>query len=156
MSDHADMMAVLKHWTEIERLDLLCKLAAYPESEVIRTQYADWLTLHGGEIELKICERLRQGEELPLHETSLGKLRDGYSWLEVFGEDGNAGNTGNEVDPCPPDSDVDTSPPTRADIEVILAVSEGEHDEDSWEGVFLLKDGRFLLASGWCDYTGWD
>ena len=42
------------------------------------------------------------------------------------------------------------------DIEKVLAVWEGEKDEDDWRWIVRLTDGRFALVVGWCDYTGWD
>lgn len=44
----------------------------------------------------------------------------------------------------------------RADVTSIIAAVNGENDGPDWLGVFTLKDGRFLVASGGCDYTGWD
>ncbi len=51
---------------------------------------------------------------------------------------------------------MDISAPSRIDIAEIIAAVNGKNDRDSWLGVFLLKDGRFLVAEGSCDYTGWD
>jgi hypothetical protein len=42
------------------------------------------------------------------------------------------------------------------DIANIHAEVPGHNDEDSWYWVLELKDGRFVLTSAWCDYTGWD
>lgn len=42
------------------------------------------------------------------------------------------------------------------DIDKVLAVWEGENDEDDWRWVLRLKDGRFVFLQGGCDYTGWD
>jgi hypothetical protein len=42
------------------------------------------------------------------------------------------------------------------DVVDVVATSEGVNDETSWIGAFLLKDGRHLFLSAWCDYTGWD
>ncbi len=83
------------------------------------------------------------------------KELNNYDWAEVFGE-GTGGNCDQQTDPCPPDSTIDTSPPKREDVARIIAMVDGENDEAEWVGVFELKDGRFLLASGSCDYTGWD
>jgi hypothetical protein len=78
-----------------------------------------------------------------------------YDWEEVFGE-GTGGNTDKTTDVCPPGSSVDPTPPMREDVVEIIAMVDGEKDEADWVGVFRLKDGRFLLAYGGCDYTGWD
>ena len=31
------------------------------------------------------------------------------------------------------------------------------HNDDGWDGgfIFTLKDGRKMVLTGWCDYTGW-
>ncbi len=42
------------------------------------------------------------------------------------------------------------------DIANIHAEVPGHNDEDSRYWVLELKDGRFVLTSAWCDYTGWD
>ncbi len=43
----------------------------------------------------------------------------------------------------------------REDVIEIIALVEGQRDEESWAGVFKLKDGRFACLRAWCDYTGW-
>ena len=88
-------------------------------------------------------------------EISMDQLMSDGNWAEVFGDE-SSGNTDKTTDECPPGSGVDRTPPTRADVAEIIAGVNGERDEDSWVGVFRLKDGRYLVASGWCDYTGWD
>lgn len=88
-------------------------------------------------------------------EITLEQLRTSYDWEEVFGE-GGGGNCDQQTDACPPGSDVDTTPPKRADVAEVIAAVNGENDESSWVGVFRLNDGRFLVAQGSCDYTGWD
>lgn len=45
---------------------------------------------------------------------------------------------------------------TREDVDTILAMVLGVPDEESWVGVFKLKDGRFASLEAGCDYTGWD
>lgn len=42
------------------------------------------------------------------------------------------------------------------DIYNIYAEVAGHNDEYDWYWVLELRDGRFLLVSAWCDYTGWD
>jgi hypothetical protein len=42
------------------------------------------------------------------------------------------------------------------DIANIHAEVPGHNDEDEWYWIIELKDGRFLLTSAGCDYTGWD
>lgn len=44
----------------------------------------------------------------------------------------------------------------EADIEEVLACIQGKRDGDSWHWFLRLRDGRFVYAEGWCDYTGWD
>jgi hypothetical protein len=43
----------------------------------------------------------------------------------------------------------------REDVAAVIASVEGQNDEDSWVGVFRLRDGRYLYLTAWCDYTGW-
>jgi hypothetical protein len=45
---------------------------------------------------------------------------------------------------------------SREDVDIILSMVLGVPDEDSWVGVFKLKDGRFASLEAGCDYTGWD
>lgn len=42
------------------------------------------------------------------------------------------------------------------DIANIHAEVTGHNDEDNWYWIIELKDGRFVLTSAGCDYTGWD
>jgi len=42
------------------------------------------------------------------------------------------------------------------DIANIHAEVPGHNDEDYWYWIIELKDGRFVLTSAGCDYTGWD
>lgn len=88
-------------------------------------------------------------------EISLENLLTDYDWGEVFA-DVSSGNTDKTTEPVPPGSVVDTSPASREDVAEILAAVNGENDGSDWLGLFLLKDGRYLVASGGCDYTGWD
>jgi len=60
---------------------------------------------------------------------------------------------GPEATICSPD--IDTSPFTREDVEVIIGMVNGENDGPNWVGVFLLKDGRYVSITAGCDYTGW-
>lgn len=75
---------------------------------------------------------------------------DDYDWAEVFGE---AYSCSKEIDSLDGTSCDDF---TREDVVEIIAIQDGQNDGDEWLGVFKLKDGRFLAATGWCDYTGWD
>ncbi len=45
---------------------------------------------------------------------------------------------------------------TIDDIEMVLAVWEGEKDEDDWRWIIRKTDGSVILLVGGCDYTGWD
>lgn len=47
------------------------------------------------------------------------------------------------------------APFSREDVAKVIAAEDGENDGDHWEGVFRLKDGRFVFVTAWCDYTGW-
>lgn len=96
-----------------------------------------------------------QEKAMPVIEITMDELQQSYDWEEVFGE-GSGGNCTNETDPCPPDAKIDTSPPKRADVTEIIAAVNGDNEGPDWIGVFRLKDGRYLVAQGGCDYTGWD
>lgn len=50
----------------------------------------------------------------------------------------------------------DASGFTREDVAEILAIDDGCNDEESWVGLFRLKDGRYAFLSASCDFTGWD
>lgn len=41
-------------------------------------------------------------------------------------------------------------------VKDIVAEVPGENDEFSWWWILELSSGKFVLLSGWCDYTGWD
>src|SRR5687767_6288864 len=45
---------------------------------------------------------------------------------------------------------------TLDDIHNIHAEVPGHNDQDEWYWVIELNDGRFVLTSAWCDWTGWD
>jgi hypothetical protein len=92
---------------------------------------------------------------MPVIEITLEKLLRDRNWAEVFADE-NSGNVSKETDACPPGADVDLTPPSRDDVAEIIAAVNGDNDGPDWVGVFRLKDGRFLVASGSCDYTGWD
>jgi len=85
----------------------------------------------------------------------LKELND-YDWAEVFGEGGGGNCT--PIQPNRAPTDTETSPETfsREDVEEICGQSEGERDECSWIVWGRLKDGRWFVARGHCDYTGWD
>lgn len=84
----------------------------------------------------------------------LSELED-YDWAEVFGEGGGGNCTAIIPDTAPGDQ---TSRNTfcREDVAVIYGQSEGERDERSWIVWGQLADGRYFVARGGCDYTGWD
>lgn len=82
-------------------------------------------------------------------------LEDRNDWEEVFGE-ASQHNCQAKADVIPPGANVDPTAPKRTDIARVIASVNGENDGEHWLGVFELKDGRFLFADGWCDYTGWD
>ena len=78
-----------------------------------------------------------------------------YDWAEVFGEGG-----GGNCTPIVPDTCLSktTSGETfsREDVALIKGQSEGENDGRDWIVWGQLQDGRFFIARGGCDYTGWD
>lgn len=88
-------------------------------------------------------------------EITLEELVVDYDWAQVFADE-NCGNVSKETTEIPPGSDVSTAPASRTDVKEIIAAVNGENDEADWLGVFLLRDGRYLVAQGGCDYTGWD
>lgn len=45
---------------------------------------------------------------------------------------------------------------TVEDIAQVVAVWEGQNDEDDWRWILRLNDDRFVFLQGGCDYTGWD
>lgn len=83
-----------------------------------------------------------------IKEHSLISLQQEYDWQEAF-----------EV--CSPpepliEEKVDCSVFTVQDVSEIIAIDEGENDEQDWIGLFRLKDGRYIFISAGCDFTGWD
>ena len=46
---------------------------------------------------------------------------------------------------------------TALNIEKVMAVYEGEHDEEDWIWIIQLRDeAGYVFLQGGCDYTGWD
>ena len=41
------------------------------------------------------------------------------------------------------------------DIKRIIYSKKGINDEENWELIVELKDGKFGWLSAWCDYSGW-
>lgn len=80
---------------------------------------------------------------------------DDYNWEEVFGE-GTGGNCTPIIPSVPPGSKVSTVTFGRRDVEIIFGQQEGENDGPDWIVYGRLWDGRFFVARGGCDYTGWD
>lgn len=79
---------------------------------------------------------------------------DDYNWAEVFGE----GGGGNCV-PLDPDTcrgEASNARFGREDVALIKGQCEGENEGPSWIVWGQLKDGRWFVARGSCDYTGWD
>jgi hypothetical protein len=88
-------------------------------------------------------------------EITLPELLVDRNWAQVFADE-NDGNVDKSTQVIPPGANVDPTPPSRTDVAEIIAAVNGENDGDDWVGLFLLKDGRYLIAEGGCDYTGWD
>lgn len=80
---------------------------------------------------------------------------ENYDWAQVFADE-NWGNVSKDLEAVPPGIPVSTEHVWREDVEEIIAAVNGENDGLDWLGLFLLKDGRYLVAVGGCDYTGWD
>lgn len=117
-----------------------------------RLIYADWLDDHGRPTDAAYYRG--QFKNLTL-DVDLEMIQTDYDWTEVFGQ-GTGGKCNQQTDDCPPGIEIDLTPPKLSDILEIIAASNGQNDEQSWVGVFRLKDGQFLLAEGSYDYTGWD
>lgn len=83
------------------------------------------------------------------------ELLSSYDWENVFAEEG-CGGQGNVSSDLHSVDGTSIECVTRQDVAEVLASRDGENDVESWVGVFRLNDGRYLFASGWCDYTGWD
>lgn len=67
------------------------------------------------------------------------------------------------MEPRKPDSDLEsaihyhlTDKLKVGDIKSVLAQVPGEADDANWNWVMEMKDGRYALITGGCDYTGWD
>lgn len=88
-------------------------------------------------------------------EVTIEQLVNDSDWAQVFCDE-NYGNVSDEVQVVPPGADVSNAKVSRSDVVEIIAAVNGENDEADWVGVFLLRDGRYLIAEGGCDYTGWD
>lgn len=116
----------------------------------VRAIFADWLDEQGRHDEAAA----QRAASTAVREVDLPELLEDYNWEEVFGE-GTGGNCENKADACPPGASVSTTPPKRSDVDYVIASVNGENNGDDWVGVFRLRDGRYLLASGSCDYTGW-
>ena len=93
--------------------------------------------------------------------TELEQINDGDwgNWKEAFGYAGEPGTCAISYQGGPDVASLDDAPATtfsRADVEHVEKLSEGEHDEKDWLVVGRLKDGRWFFLSAGCDYTGWD
>lgn len=88
-------------------------------------------------------------------EIDIDDLKSDYDWEEVFGE-GSGGNCDGTIQVVPPGAPVDSGGVSREMVTEIIAAVNGENDGKDWVGLFLLIDGRYLVAEGGCDYTGWD
>lgn len=80
---------------------------------------------------------------------------DDYDWAEVFGE-GTGGNC-TKVEPRRiPGEACSLESFGREDVAEIKGIQPGENDGPDWIIWGILKDGRYFIATGGCDYTGWD
>lgn len=85
----------------------------------------------------------------------LKELND-CNWGEVFGE-GSGGNCSSiQPNRAPQDRETSIGTFSREDVKKLYGQSDGENDEQSWVCWGKLKDGRWFVARGDCDYTGWD
>lgn len=88
-------------------------------------------------------------------EITIEQLMSNGDWAEVFADE-NSGNVSKTIRTCPVGQPVSDATVSRADVAEIIAAVNGDNDGPDWLGLFKLKDGRFLVASGGCNYTGWD
>ena len=87
----------------------------------------------------------------------MNKKLDTWDWAEVFGE-GTGGNCTiiiPNVQP-PGSKNVGAQPFNRKDVKRIIGMVEGANDGQDWVVYGKLKDGRYFIARGGCDHTGWD
>ena len=89
-----------------------------------------------------------------IKEITLTALKNDNDWAEVFA-DKNSGDVDKTLD-IPVGLSVSTKEVSRTDVKRIIAAVNGDNDGPAWLGLFLLKDGRYLVAGGACSYTGWD
>lgn len=77
---------------------------------------------------------------------------DNYDWEEAF----KFANGAEDV-PLPIlDDPVSAAPFDRADVKQIIALENGENDEEDWIALFELHDGRFAYLQAGCCTTGWE
>jgi len=84
------------------------------------------------------------------------KELEGYDWEEVFGEGRGSNCTAIKPNRRPGDTRTSNATFSREDVTEIKGISEGESDVRSWIVWGRLKDRRYFIARGHCDYTGWD
>lgn len=65
---------------------------------------------------------------------TIREFKNDYDWKEAFQVSG---------------ADIDQ-------VEKVIASAEGVNDGDNWEGIFKMKNGKYIFLSAGCDYTGWD
>jgi hypothetical protein len=80
---------------------------------------------------------------------------DDYDWEEVFG-DGTGGNCKAVKPRRIPGETCSLASFGREDVAEIRGMEAGENDGLDWIVWGVLKDGRYFIATGGCDYTGWD
>lgn len=76
---------------------------------------------------------------------------DNYDWAQIFADE-NWGNVTKEIEA----HGCSDAPFTREDVSRIIAMDNDGSEEPIFAGLFQLQDGRYLAATGWHDYTGWD
>lgn len=77
-----------------------------------------------------------------------------HDFAEVFGE-GTGGNCTPIIPTRIPGENCSLDGFTREDVAEIKGLVHGENDGDEWAVWGLLNDGRYFIAAGSCDYTGW-
>ena len=91
-----------------------------------------------------------------MSDTTMLKELDDYNWAEVFGGGGGGNCTPIHPNRAPHDKTTSAATFSRQDVKKLHGQSEGENEERSWVCWGQLRDGRWFVARGDCDYTGWD
>ena len=87
------------------------------------------------------------------------KALDDWDWHQAFGYAGEGGADANSAGSTPSPVkgyDGPNSGFSRADVDHLILLREGENDGPEWLAAGQLRDGRWFYLEAGCDYTGWD